>query len=664
MKNIEERIEFLRKEVKKHDIAYNEGKPTITDTEYDKLYMELCELELKYPEFYSEESPTQKIFEAEIKGRIKVVHTEPMLSQDKINTEDGLNSFINRINDDILVQQKLDGLTVTLKYNNEVFYQAVTRGNGIVGTDVTHLVKNIPNVPKKIKHKGFLEVRTEAIIPTEIFEKINISGEYKSARNLVSGTFNSLKGKVASERGVKCIAFEYIAGEGIEFEKDIDRLKYLEDLGFEVVDYKFFKNTEEGHNKLKDYILTYNEEVRPTLPHKIDGLVLKADDLSLREDLGTTIKYPKWACAFKFASLDAITILKDVVWQVGKTGQITPVAILEPVEIDGVQIERATLSNYDDIVRRDLKIGDHVLVERAKDVIPKVVSVSLEKRTGAEKKIELITKCPVCGSVVEKEDVKESGTEGVHVYCINAECSAQKVRKLQHFQSRNALNIDGLGDKTVDILLEKNIISTIPDIYRLKDKEEALLGLDKFGKRKVEKLLEGIEKSKEAPLENVLFGLSIRHVGEGVAKKIANQFKSIDTIIDKAKNKEALYEELINMEDIGSEIANSIVNFFNNDINIDMINELKELGLTMFQEVVEIEEGFFTGKTVVATGTLEHFSRKEIKAKLESLGAKVSGSVSKKTDIVIYGANAGSKYDKALELGIKLITEEEFLEII
>ena len=659
------KIEQLREEVKKHDLAYAKGKPTITDTAYDKLYMELVDLEERYPEFYDENSPTQRIYDVVVEGLVKVKHTKPMLSQDKINDEKGLDKFILKANDTIIVQQKLDGLTLVLTYKNGVLVKAVTRGNGYEGEDVTHIALNTPSVPKKIAFEGELEVRAEGVIPKDVFERINMAipnpeDRYKSARNLASGTVRNLSGATAKERGLRVITYDVVVSEGTDFKTDVEQLEFLEYMGFDVVEYEVFEHTEKGIKELKDYIFSYNKDIRPTLNHDIDGLVLKFNSLSLRENMGYTSKYPRWGCAYKFESLDATTKLLDVSWSVGKLGQITPNAVLEPCEIDGVTISKASLANHEDIVRRGLKIGDTVLVIRANDVIPKVVSPIVEDRTGEEIDIEMITHCPVCGSSLEK-DTSQSGEEGVHLFCINAECPAQLEGKIQHYVSRNALNIDGLGDKTVEQLLEKKLITSIVDIYNLKDHQDTLLTLDKFGKKKVTKLLEGIEATKNVPLQNVLYGLSIRYIGEGGAKRLAKHYSSMQEILDLAKDKSKFYNDLLSIEDIGESTAVSVVNFFTNEANVNMINELLKHGLTMLSEKVEVNtESNIAGKTFVITGTLSR-SRKEIQAQLESLGAKVSGSVSKKTDYLLMGEGeeGSSKHKKALELGTEIINEEQ-----
>lgn len=658
--DIKKKIEDLRVEVIKHDLAYAEGAPLITDSEYDKLYMELVDLEREYPEFYNADSPTQKIYDVEVKGLVKVKHTTPMLSQDKINTEEGIDKFLSKVepDDEIIEENKEDGLTIVLKYDDGVFQQGITRGDGYEGEDVSHVIMNVNNIPKKIDFDGYLEIRAEGIIPNDIFKDINIDGKYKSARNLASGTVRNLKGIVAKERGLKLSVFEIVKIEGKTFTKDTEQLKFIKSLGFDVVDYKVYPNTPEGRKALKEHILSYNEKVRPTLDHKIDGLVLKMNNLKIREEMGYTSKFPRWATAFKFESLDATTQILGVDVSVGKNGQITPTAILEAVDIDDVTIKRASLANFDNIDKRDIRINDTVVVVRSKDVIPKVESVVKEDRNGSEIKIERPTHCPVCGEPLMKEDV--------HYFCVNSDCPAQLERKIQHFVSRGCLNIDGLGDKTVNQLLDKGLIKSISDIFILKDKVDDILTLDKFGQKKADKMIAGIEACKEAPLSKVLYGLSIPNIGDKASKDLSKKYISMENILNELKDIEKFKSDILSMPDFGDITVEGLIDFFEIDKNIELINNLINFGLTMKEEVEEIEEdNIFIGKTVVVTGTLEHFKRDEIKSLLENkLGAKCAGSVSKKTDYLLYGENAGSKLDKAKELGTELITEQEFFEMM
>lgn len=664
MKDKKLKVQHLREEIKKHDLAYAKGFPIITDSEYDNLYMELERLENEYPELYDENSPTQKIYDTVVDGLVKVKHTSPMLSQDKIKNEDGLNKFLLKAQDTIVVQEKLDGLTIVLHYNRGKLAKAVTRGSGYIGEDVTHIMLNTDSVPNKIPFEGKLEVRSEALIPKDMFNAINSKLEahnrYKSARNLASGTVRNLNGVVAKERGLEVIFYDLIQAENKTFKTDIEQLEFLKSLGFPIVEYTVFEHSEKGIQDLKEHIFKYNDNIRPLLKHDIDGLVLKFNDLAIREKLGYTSKFPRWGCAYKFESLDTTTKLLDVVWTVGKNGQLTPNAVLEPCEIDGVTISKASLANHEDIEKRGLKIGDTVLVIRANDVIPKVVSPILEERDGSEKEIEVIKNCPVCLSILEK-DISVNGDEGVHIYCVNNDCPAQLEGKIQHFASRNALNIDGLGNKTVQQLLDKKLISSIQDLYHLHEVKEKLLTLDKFGERKVEKLLNGLEESKKASLKNVLYGLCIRYVGEGGAERIANHFENMDVIMERSKYPVAFHKELKEIEDVGEGTSFSVMSFFMNEQNRSMIQALKSEGFLMATEKkIIIQESPFSGKTFVITGALSK-GQKKVKEHLESLGATVASSVTKKTDFLILGEgkNGSSKHKKALELGTKIISEEE-----
>lgn len=669
-KEIQERIEYLRNEIRKNDELYEE-KPILTDSQYDEKYMELVDLELKYPEFYSEDSPTQNIYFKKVDGLEVVAHTTPMLSQDKINNKEGLLKFLSKIIGDILIEQKLDGLTIVLKYKNGVLIDVITRGNGYKGNRIMHVAINTENIPKTIAFKGTLEIRGEAIIPTEDFDRVNINGEFTSARNLASGTCNCLDGTLAKERGLKVVCYDLIEckdeeGKDLVFSDDVAQLEFMKNLGFEIVDYVLFKAGNDRDEKIIEYVFNYNKNIRPTLPHKIDGLVLKSNDLKLRLLLGYTNKFPKWATAFKFESLDAVTKIIDLELSIGKLGQLALVAILEPVKIDGVTVKRASIPNYKDLKARGIKLYDYVLVERRNDVIPKVISVVKEKRTGEEVDFEVVENCPSCGSKLQKIILKD-GNESVDYFCLNNDCPAQLEAKINGFCSKEGLDIDGLGKKTVKDLLKANIITSILDIYSLKDKKEEIATLEKMGDKKIQNLLDGIEKSKSSPLSNVLYGLSIKGVGVGTAKKIANHYESMDNIFDivVSKGQNELFKETLSIPDVGEEVSKNFSVFISLDDNFNFIYQLKRLGLEMKQEVTKVNtDNVFAGKTVVVTGTLVNYGRKEIKEKLESLGAKVTGSVSKKTDYVLYGAEAGSKLTKANELGIKTITEEEFEEMI
>lgn len=662
---IEQKIKQLRVEVMKHDLLYDAGTPIITDSEYDQMYYELISLEEKHPEFFDENSPTKRIYSVVVDSLKKVKHSTPMLSQDKGHTEEDIVKFANKSDDEIIVGDKEDGLTIVLKYNNGIYYEASTRGDGYIGEDVTHTVRTIGNLPKKISFKGYLEIRAESVIPFSEFERINVDGKYKSPRNLVSGSVRTLNANIAKERGLSIIAFDLVKAEGITFEKDTEQLEFLKEQGFNVVPYKLFKNTPEGIKELVQYCLTYNKEVRPTIPHMIDGLVLKFNNLAVREALGYTSKFPRWGFAFKFDSLDATTKLLNIVETVGKSGQITPNGIFEPVEIDGVTIQKASLANYDNIKERDIRIGDTIVVARANDVIPQIVSAVTELRDGTEKEILPPTCCPVCtGEVVKEED-------NVHYFCINSTCSAQQERILKHFVSRNAMNIDGLGAKTVETFYEKGILSSISDIYTLKDNLDKLSVLRGLGEKKIQKMLLGIEESKHVPLSKFLYALAIPNVGSSTGKDIAKKFKTMQHLMELSKDPVVFKTELMQIDGIGETVASSMVSYFEESHNIELIEFLYSIGFTMMEEVEEIiPSGEIEGKIFVITGSLSK-PRNDIKKEIEARGGKVSGSVSTKTDFLVLGGynhvtgelpekeTNSSKYKNAVKFECPIISEEE-----
>ncbi|WCK57622.1 NAD-dependent DNA ligase LigA (plasmid) [Aneurinibacillus sp. Ricciae_BoGa-3] len=581
--------------------------------------------------------------------------------------------FSKKANSRIIAQQKLDGLTIVLTYDNGDLQLAVTRGNGYIGQAVTHNVRTFKDVPKHILFQGKLEVRMEAVIPFVEFQRINVNGEYANARNLASGTMSQLDANIAKDRNMMGIVFDLVSAEGVEFSTDVEMLEFLKTQGFHVVPYEVFDNTEEGITALVDYCLTYHKTIRKTLPYQIDGLVLKFDDLEIREELGYTAKFPRWGCAFKFESEDATTTLNKVVEQVGKSGQITPVAEFDTVEIDGVKISRATLHNYGNVSDKeyyvggklrkgkDIRIGDRIVVTRANDVIPQVVQSIKDVRTGNEQIIEAPTHCPACGSPTE--------WDGENLFCTGLDCRPQLEGKLEHFVSRKTLNIDGLGDKTIKLLLEKGFISSVTDIYKLHENEAEITTMDGFGKKKYDKMIEGIEASKKNPLHRVLYALSIRHIGESSSKDVSKSFKNMDEIIELSKDVDAFRAKLLTINDFGSTMTESMVDFFTNVKNIEAIRELQAVGFTMESEYQgQAPAGTsLEGKTFVITGKLSK-GRDEFKSLIESLGGKVSGSVSKKTTYLLMGdgEEGSSKHQKALELAefVTILNEEAFNKLI
>lgn len=653
-----QRLEELRKTIKMHDLLYEQNRPIISDAEYDALYFELLELEKQHPEFYDPNSPTQKIYTAMVDELEKVRHPSFMGSLEKVKSWDGVLQFAKRYDSPLLVQYKMDGLTIVLTYEDGLLKQAVTRGDGEIGENVLHTVRTIKNVPTVIPYKKRLVARMEAIIPYDEFERINVNGEYSNPRNLVSGTLRQLNAQIAHERAVQGIVFDLIDIEGISFSTISEQLRFLKEQGFDVVETASFQNDEKGLKLLKDYIDNIEKTIRKELPYMIDGLVLKFDDLNA-QSLGSTAKHPRWSIAYKFGSLEATTKLIGVEHSVGRTGQITPVFLLESVEIDGVNISRASGANYGDIARRDIRVGDTIVVIRANDVIPKVTTAIKELRTGKEQPIQPPSTCPACGQPTE--------FDGANLYCKNNYCEPQQLEKIIHFASRKALNIASLGEKTVETLYQKGYVRSILDLYRLKEKEEEICSLNGFGKKSFNKLLDELEKAKSAPLHKVLFALSIRFLGERNAKELSKMFPDMKAILEASKDKEQFRQTLLSAPDFGEKIAESVTAYFTTPQNREFIESLIDIGFSMKSEYAShnpSEPLPLAGQTVVLTGTLDSMSREEAKEKLEALGAKVSQSVSKKTSFVVVGRDAGSKLKKALDLGIRIVNEKEFLNLV
>lgn len=654
-----ERLEFLQQEIKKHDELYEQNQPIITDSEYDALYQELLDLEGEHPELVTPDSPTQRIVTTLVPSLKKVRHDNPMLSQDKVNNEEGLRKFLskNTKGSRLIVQQKLDGLTIVEGREKGKMAQAVTRGDGYIGEDVSHTVKTFDNIPKAIPFADALSVRMEAIIPFEEFERINVDGKYSNPRNLASGTVRQLDSSISAERKLLGIAFELEKAEGKTFETDVERLEFMKEQGYHVVPYKVFEAHET--EELIEYCLTYGEKVRPTIPYMIDGLVIKFDDIALREELGFTSKFPKWSCAFKFESLDATTTLTNVAFQVGKSGQITPVAEFDKINISGVNITRATLHNFSNIDTKDIRIGDKVVIARANDVIPQVVKAIHSERTGDEKVVEMPSECPSCASPTERI--------GENIYCTGATCKPQLAGKMAHYVSRKAMNIDGLGEKTVEMLLEKDFVQSFADLYRLEEKRDQFVGIEGFGEKKIEKMLKGIEESKEMPFEKALYGLSIRLIGQSASRDVAKKYGSMKELLS-ASQEADFKEQLLSIEDFGDTMSTSLIDFLENDQNRDLIQQMLDLGVKMESPeapATTVSAGSsLEGTSFVITGALSK-GREEFKALIEARGGKVSGSVSKKTTYLLMGddANGTSKHKKALDLGVTILSEDDFNQL-
>ena len=628
--------------------------PTMDDFEFDKLLVELTNLEEKYPEHKDPNSPTAHVGGEAITGFESVAHETQMMSLEDAFSFEELKEFDNRVrsvypNASYMCELKIDGLSVSLVYKNGLLVEASTRGNGFVGDLVTSNVKTIKSIPLKVEGNLDLEVRGEIFMPKKSLIRLNLEREsneeplFANCRNAASGSLKLLDPKVVSKRGLDC--FLYYLTSGIVVDTQEEALNKMKELGFKV-------NPNSRHCKTIEDVYEYiNEmkEIRDSLAYDIDGIVLKVNELATHDELGVTAKYPKWAIAYKFPPEEVKTRLESITYQVGRTGNITPVANFKPVFVQGSVISRATLHNEDFIKERDIHEGDSIIIRKAGDVIPEVVRADVADRLPNAKKIEFIKTCPCCGSVLERVEGEAD------YYCLNKDCSEKKINALIHFASKPAYDIDTLGDSLIRVLYEKKFISSIADIFRLDSKYEELVSLDRMGKKSVEKLLNAIEESKKNPLDKLIFGLGIRHSGAKVSKILANHYLSIDNLMN------ASFEELSNIEDIGEIIAQSVVDYFSNQANIDLINELKSLGLNMIEEKQEIKESFFTGKKIVITGTLSKYGRSEAKKLIESLGGKTVDSVSSKTDILIKGEDAGSKYEKALKLGIYIMDEEEFI---
>ena len=656
------RIEELRKTVEYHAKRYyDDDKPEISDFEYDMLMVELRNLEKQYPEFQSKDSLTQKVGGHVKEGFKKVEHEVPLQSLQDVFDLEEVREFDERVRKvaeennielKYVVETKIDGLSAAIEYKDGILVRGATRGNGLVGEDVTENLKTIKTIPHTLNDKIDITVRGEVFISKEDFENLNKSREeneeelFANSRNAAAGSLRQLDSNITKTRPLDIYIFNVQKIEGKEFSSHYDELNYLEGLGFNVNPVRIYcKNIEEvfsAINKIGDD--------REKLTFGIDGAVVKVDDLNLRKILGTTTKVPKWAVAYKYPPETKETIVKDIVCNVGRTGVITPMAILEPVKVAGSTISKTTLHNEDFIKEKDIMIGDTVVIQKAGDVIPEIARVIKEKRTGNETKFEIPRICPVCGATA----VREEGESAVR--CTGVECPAKLYRNLVHFVSREAMNIDGLGENIIGQLLDNKLIENIADIYTLKF--EDIASLKKNGKKFAQNLMDSINKSKENDLYRLITALGIRHVGVKAAKTLARRYKNIDNLAN------ASFESLSMIEDIGPIVANSIREFFMEEQTLDLIKRLKESGVNTQAIEDENADNRFEGKTFVLTGTLEKYTREEASNIIEKFGGKTSSSVSKKTAFVLAGEEAGSKLTKAQNLGVTIISEDEFAEMI
>ena len=651
MKQVENRMAYLIDVLNKANVEYYvNDNPTLSDNEYDSLMDELIKLEEKYPQLKQSNSPTTKVGNEVIAAFNKVTHPTPMFSLADVFNEDEVRDFDAKVrkevsNPEYVCELKMDGLAVSLIYKDGKFVSAATRGNGVIGEDITHNVRTIKKLPLTLHKKVDLEVRGEIYMNKKVFNELNEKRKqenlnlFQNPRNAAAGSIRQLDSSITKERQLDIVLYHL---PNTTLKKHSETIELLKECGLPTnPNNKICKNIDE----IMDYIHYWTEH-RPELAYEIDGIVIKVNDLAMQKTLGYTVKYPKWAVAYKFPAETVITRLDDIVCTVGRTGQITPNAVLEPIKVAGSTIRRATLHNYQYIIDKDLRIGDYVYLHKAGDVIPEVVGPVRERRVNELDPYVMIDKCPICGAKLEESASK------IDLYCPNEHCPARKVNSLIHFISRGCMNIDGLGESIVEDFYNMGIIKDITDIYKLKDKKEELIELEGFGSKSVSNLLISIENSKNNSLENLLNGLGINGIGAKTAKILAKRYETMDNLMN------ASSEELEQIKDIGSTLSNNISNYFDNPKNRILIHELKDIGINMeYKGEKIIQDEAFTNKKFVLTGTISFLSRDELKKIIEDRGGEVSGSVSKKTDVVIAGENPGSKYDKAKALNIPIWDE-------
>ena len=670
--SIEKKIESLKEKIRANDYKYYVlASPEITDQEYDLLYKELQKLESEHPEFITPDSPTQRVGSDLTKNFKPVTHKIPMLSLSNTYSEEELHDFDRRVKDGLregekveyLAELKIDGASVSINYVNGILKTAATRGDGSTGEEITSNVRTIKSIPLKIKTNNSIayklndfEVRGEIFMNIADFEKLNKEREkndekvFANPRNSTAGTLKLQDPRIVAKRPLDAFTYSLISIEE-EFKSQEENLNILRSLGFKVN--QNFKKC----SSIEDVIFVCREfeKLRDGLKYEIDGAVIKVNSINQQNKLGSIVKAPRWAVAFKFKSKQAFTKIKDITWQVGRTGAVTPVAELEPKLLAGSTISRATLHNFDEIVRKDIRVRDTVIIEKGGDVIPKVVEVVLNERPSGSRKTKPPEKCPACGSKLFKPEGE------VAFYCENSQCSDQIKGRLEHFASRGAMDIEGLGESLIDLFVDKGFLKTYNDIYTLRNIKDKLVAIERLGEKSVSNLLESIQRSKEKPFDKVLFALGIRYVGAGAAKKLALHFKTLDSLMNASE------DEITEVHEIGESISKSVRKFFSDSHNKKIIEELKKAGLKFTftdAKTTFIGDNFFKDKTFVLTGSLNSFTREEAEKKIISFGGSVTTSVSKKTDYVLAGDKAGSKLDKANTLGIKIIDESEFKDKI
>lgn len=665
--DIVKKIEELREKIRYHNYRYYVlDDPIISDAEYDRLMRDLIELEEKYPQYITPSSPTQRVGMEPATGFVPVKHITQLLSLANAFSAEELRAFDKRIKKlipqqklEYVVELKIDGLAVALVYENSIFVRGATRGDGVTGEEITSNLRTIKTIPLKLFGENMpprIEAYGEVYMKKSDFKKLNkerIKREenlFANPRNAAAGSVRQLDPRITAQRHLDTFIYRATFPEGNKFNTHMEVLNYLKKIGFKVNPHiKLCQDIEEVISYCQKWI-----EKKEELDYEIDGMVIKVNSLSMREEMGSTTRNPRWAIAYKFPAQQVTTKVQDIIVQVGRTGALTPVAILAPVRISGSVVQRATLHNEDEIKRKDIRIGDTVLVQKAGEVIPEVVKVIKEKRTGKEREFVMPDQCSVCGAKVFRPEGE------VVSRCNSLICPAQVKERIRHFASRNAMDIEGLGPAVIDQLVEKGLIKDISGLYFLK--RDDLISLERMAEKSADNLLDAIEKSKKKSLANLIYGLGIRYVGVHTAEVITRYYPNLD------KFKKTRLEELIEINEIGPKIAESIILFFKEKENLAIIERLRSAGLNFGQEEEEMKKGkvtqILTGKQFVLTGTLKDFTRTEAQEIISELGGRVTGSVSKKTDYVVAGEDPGSKYQKAQKLGVTIINEEEFKKII
>ncbi len=660
-KDAKRRAEELKEKIRYHDRKYYlENEPVISDHEYDMLVKELEALEEKFPELITPDSPTQRVLSTEIDEFETVEHMSAMLSLDNTYNHEELKEFDKRVKKGLgsehekisyIVEPKIDGLGVALFYEDKILQRGSTRGDGVRGEDITPNLKTVPTIPLRLKEGTVLntiEVRGEVYMPRDLFEKMNqerIEKEkdpFANPRNAAAGTVRNKDPSVVAERPLDIFIYTLSHHEEGNFDTHWKCLKEMKKAGFKVNENIVKK---EGIDEVIEYIDEWKEK-KEELNYEIDGMVVKGNRLDYQEELGATSKHPRWAIAYKYPAMRKTSIVEDIEVQVGRTGKLTPIAILEPIQLSGTTVERASLHNEDELERKEVNVGDKVLVEKAGEIIPQVIKVTEKKSEGV---FELPRNCPVCGS-----DAKKIGDE-VARRCINANCPAQVKQKIEHWASRNAMDIEGLGPKVIEKLVEKDLVRVIPDLYKLQKWQ--IIHLERMGEKSAQNLLSEIEESKDQGLARVLYGFGIRYVGSHMSQVLAKNFRSIEELMEEDA------EDLMRIDEVGPETAQSLISFFGDEQNRKMIDELRALGVDMESEM-ERTEDFLAGKRFVFTGALDQYTRSEASEMIERAGGRVTSSVSGATDFLIMGENPGSKLDRAKEEGTTILNEEEFQEIL